>query len=258
MASANIAVPAQAMSWGASWETTNSSQLRSKMVEDIKAKSATASMISDSVLGAMKVVPRHLFVDEKKIADQQRRVSAAYAFDQPMPTTANSRESSPEMIGAQLSMTEIIQGQSVLVIGIKGGYLQAVIAQLVGMNGSVVSVTASDDALKVCRDRINCHCPLRSNVDWIPKVSNIKDIASVASVLKRQKKLFHTVICGFAVAKFPMELREALHEDGTVSILAPVKSGGDGVRFQLYLRRGDEDEELRTIHDFNSLPEDSC
>ena len=73
--------------------------------------------------------------------------------------------------------------------------------------------------------------------------------------LKREKKLFHTVIYCGAVAKFPSEMKVLLHEGGNVSIMAPVKEG-EGMRFQLYLRRG-KDAELRTITDFGVVFEDA-
>ena len=263
MADINIAVPAQAMSWSASCENANSKQLRLKMVDDIKTKSTLASLINESVFSALLVVPRHLFVEKRKLvgqrSSQQEVVNLAYTFNKPIPTTINSNESSPEIIGTQLSMTEIIQGQSVLLVGIKGGYMQAVIAQLVGINGSVESVTTDDAALEICRDRIETHCPLSNNIDWI-KVSNIKDCGSVAAEFKRQGKLFHTIIFGFVVERFPFELTEKaglLYSDGNVSILAPVRESGV-VRFQLYLRRGNEnDAELRKISDFDSVSEDA-
>ena len=259
MDAANIAVPAHAMSWSPSCETLDSNQLRLTMVENIKSNAA--SLINDSVLSAMAVVPRHLFVEESKLVNssQQDVVTAAYTFDKPVPTTVNSNESSPEIIGVQLSMTEIIQGQSVLLVGTKGGNIQAMIAQLVGINGSVDTVTADADALDTCRNRINRYCPLRGIVDWI-EVPDVRDTGSIVEELKHRKKLFHTIIFGFAVEQFPRELAEAgvLQEGGNVSILAPVKCGdGGGIRFQLYLRRENE-AELRTIDDFESVSEDAC
>jgi len=259
MANVNIAIPMQAMSWNASCEVLNSKELRYKMVEDIKAKSNMATMINDSVLSAIKVVPRHLFIevnrlDRRSQSSQQEVVNTAYVYHKPIPATMNSNESSPEIIGTQLSMTEIIQGQSVLLVGIKGGYIQSLIAQLVGINGSIVTVTAEDASMKVCRDRVNLYCPWKSNVEWI-RVSNITDRSDIVAQLNRQKKLFHTIIYCGAVAQFPSEMKELLHSGGNVSIMAPVKEG-DGMRFQLYLRRGKESE-LRTITDFGVIFEDA-
>ena len=259
MAYVNIAIPLQAMSWNASCEILNSKQLRSEMIDNIKSKSNMASLINDSVLSAIKVVPRHIFIEVKRLqhgsqTSQQEVVNTAYIYNKPIPATMNSNESSPEIIGTQLSMTEIIQGQSVLLVGIKGGYIQSLIAQLVGIHGSVATVTADDASMNVCRDRVNLYCPWKSNINWI-KVANIKDRGGIVTQLKRQSKLYHTVIYCGAVEKFPQEMKELLHDAGDVSIMAPVKEAG-GMRFQLYQRRG-KVAELRTITDFGVIFEDA-
>ena len=256
MAVVSIAIPVQEMSWNESCEVLNSQQLRSQMIDDIKSKSKMASLINDSVLSAMKVVPRHVFIESKRLRSQTKlqEVSTAYIYNKPIPTTMNYNEFSPEIIGTQLSMIEIIQGQSVLLVGIKGGYIQSLIAQLVGIHGSVATVTADDASMNVCRDRVNLYCPWKSNIDWI-KVANIKDRDGIVEQLKQQNKLFHTIIhCG-ALSEFPSELQELLHDVGDVSIMAPVKEAR-GMRFQLYQRRG-KVAELRTIRDFVTVVEDA-
>ena len=259
MANVNIAVPLQAMSWNASCEVLNSKQLRAEMIDNIKSKSNMASLINDSVLSAMKVVPRHIFIEVKRLdrgsqTSQQEVVNTAYVYHKPIPATMKSNESSPEIIGTQLSFTEIIQGQSVLLVGIKGGYIQSLIAQLVGMNGSVVTVTADEASMNICRDRVNLYCPWKSNIDWVT-VSNIENRPGIVAQLKRRNKLYHTIIYCGAVEGFPLEMKELLHDRGDVSIMAPVKEK-DGMRFQLYLRRG-RNAELRTITDFGVIFEDA-
>jgi len=251
MANVNIAIPVLAMSWKVSCDVLNSKEFRYKMIEDIKTKSNMASMINDSVLSAMKVVPRHLFIEVSRLsqASQQEVLKTAYLYNKPIPATPKSNESSPEIIGTQLSMTEIIQGQSVLLVGI-----QSLIAQLIGINGSIVTVTAEEDPMKVCRDRVNEYCPWKSNIAWM-KVPNITDRSGIVAQLKRQNKLFHTVIYCGAVAEFPSEMKELLYESGNVSIMAPVGTTDSG-KFQLYLRRG-RDAEMRTITDFGVIFENA-
>jgi len=257
MACVNIAVPIQAMSWSSSCEVLNSRELRFKMIDDIKAKSNMKSMIHESVLNAMKVVPRHLFIEASRLGGASSRqdvVNTAYVYCKPIPATAKSNESSPEIIGTQLSMTEIIQGQSVLLVGVKGGYIQSLIAQLVGINGSTVTVTAEEASMSVCRDRVNQHCPFDSNVDWV-KVCNMADRSGIVEQLKRRKQMFHTNHLLRLGGGLSVGMKELLHDVGNVSIMAPVKSGED-TRFQLYLRRGKETE-LRTVTDFGVIFEDA-
>lgn len=259
-AKVNLPLPVLSLNWNSSCEVLNSRDLRLEMVESIENNSNMKNMINESVLRVMKVVPRHLFIETKRLdrsiqSSQQEVIKTAYLYSKPIPATMNSNESSPEIIGTQLSMPEIIQGQSVLLVGMKGGYIQSLVAQLVGINGSLVTVTADQSALSVCRDRVNLHCPLKKVVDWV-KVADVKDRGGIAGELQQRGMKFHTIIYCGAVDKFPSELTALLHAAGNVSIMAPVKEGaGSNLRFQLYLRRGDK-VEMRTITDFGVIFED--
>jgi len=259
-AKVNLPLPVLMMKWNSSCEVLNSRDLRLEMVEAIKTKSNMRNMINDSVLKVMNVVPRHVFIETKRLdravqSSQQEVIKAAYMYNKPIPATMKSNESSPEIIGTQLSMTEIVQGQSVLLVGMKGGYIQSLVAQLVGINGSVVTATADQQALNVCRDRVNLHCHLKKVVDWV-QVADVKNRGEIVGELQQRQMKFHTVIYCGAVDKFPSELTAVLDAAGNVSIMAPVKEGaGDNLRFQLRLRRGDK-VEIRTITDFGVIFED--
>lgn len=259
-ATVNLPLPVLSINWDSSCEVLNSRDLRLQMVEAIKTTSNMRNIINESVLRVMKVVPRHLFIETKRLdpaaqSSQQNVIKVAYLYNKPVPATMQSNESSPEIIGTQLSMTEIIQGQSVLLVGMKGGYIQSLVATLVGLNGSVVTVTAVESALSVSRDRVKLYCPLKKVVDWV-KVADVTDRGGIVRELQQRQMKFHTVVYCGAVDKFPSELTAVLHPAGNVSIMAPVKEGtGDNLRFQLYLRRGDK-VEMRTITDFGVIFED--
>src|SRR5262249_5236907 len=118
----------------------------------------------------MQVVPRHLFVEpnrmpgflSKKSLTEVEIVSAVYRYNAAMPATTVSNESSPEIVGSQLSLTAILPGQSVLLVGIKGGYIQSLVAQLVGINGQVITLSTQEVALRICRERVEKYSPLKS------------------------------------------------------------------------------------------------
>jgi serine/threonine protein kinase len=262
VAKVSLPLPVLTLKWNTSCEMLNSQELRFQMVADIKTKSNMARIVNESVLSVMKVIPRHMFLEEKRLDgfgavkksqyNQQDIVNAAYLYNKPMPATMSSNESSPEIIGTQLSMTEIIPGQSVLLVGIKGGYIQSLVAQLVGINGSVVTVTSDDTAMKVCRDRVELNCPLKGIIRWI-KIKDVKSTANILAILQQEKMLFHTVIYCGSIDQFPLQLTAVLHSAGNASIMAPVKSDDNGgLRFQLYVRRG-ASVEMRTITDFGVL-----
>jgi len=264
VAKVSFPLPVLFLKWNSDCEMLNSAQLRIAMIEDLKTKSNMKNIINNSVLSVMKVIPRHLFVEEKRMAafagggsrlSQQELVTASYLYCKPIPATMDTNESSPEIIGTQLSLTEIIQGHSVLLVGMKGGYIQSLVAQLVGLNGSVVTVTSNRTAMDVCRDRVNMFCPFKSIIKWI-QVNDVNNPKNVVSDMQKNQMLFHTIIYCGSVDIFPTEVISILHTNGNVSIMAPVKTGsGDGKQLQLYLRR-EGIPEHKTITDFGVLFED--
>ena len=68
-----------------------------------------------------------------------------YTYNKAMGATKHSNESSPEIIGSQLSLVKIETGASVLLVGGKGGYINSLVAQIVGINGKVVTASANKE-----------------------------------------------------------------------------------------------------------------
>ncbi len=84
------------------------------------------------VVDAIARVPRHLFVP-KGLRNQ------AY-HDQALPIGSGQTISAPHMVAIMLSVLEPRPGDKVLEVGTGSGYHAAVLAELVGPQGSVVSV----------------------------------------------------------------------------------------------------------------------
>ena len=107
-------------------QVLDSLERRAKMVQSIRTESNKSSIINNAVLMALGVAPRHLFVYGARLpkfigqigTTQQDSINAAYLYNKPIPATAQANEASPELIGTMLSLTEIIQGQTVLLVGI--------------------------------------------------------------------------------------------------------------------------------------------
>jgi serine/threonine protein kinase len=250
-------LPMISLKWNTSCEILNSLVLRKQMVENMKTKSNMSKIINASVLCAFEAIPRHLFVYPQRLLlskenQQQEIVNQSYVYNKPIPATTNSNESSPEIIGTQLSLTQIIPGQAVLLVGIKGGYIQSLVAQLVGIHGLVVTATSDTAALEICRNRVNGHCPFKSIINWV-SVDNVKNPQSIAAAMKRDKLLFHTVIYCGSTDHFPEELYSILHPIGNVSVMAPVKEvNSKNYHFQLSVRQNDS-MQMKTITDFGVI-----
>ena len=232
---------AKVVEWESKCEAFNSKELRVQMVENIETKSTLECKLSGSLSLAMKIVPRHLFGDlsrftKEKNGTMEDLVEAAYTYNNAMGATEFSNESAPEIIASQLSLTEIKQGYSVLLIGIKGGYVQSLVAQVVGEKGLVLTLSANKDAVQLYTERVNKNGPYKSIILW-KSINNVEDSKDILKVCQAENRNFDTIIYCGAIDEFPGKLQTILKSSG--SILAPVILSEDEQQFQLLEKRPD-------------------
>jgi len=92
--------------------------LRNKLVEEIRRKGIT----DESVLAALNIVPRHLFMDSGFIKFAYR--------DQAFPIRAGQTISQPYTVAFQTQLLEVEAMQKVLEVGTGSGYQAAVLAEM--------------------------------------------------------------------------------------------------------------------------------
>jgi len=102
---------------------------RSKLVQRLKRH---GYIESEEVEEAMSKVPRHLFVPEN--------VRSRAYVDSPQPIGQGQTISAPHMVAMMVEKLDLKEGQRVLEIGGGRGYHAAVIAELVGEGGKVITV----------------------------------------------------------------------------------------------------------------------
>lgn len=85
-----------------------------------------------NVIAAFKKVPRHEFIPSSER-------SYAY-YDQPLPIGKGQTISAPSMIAIMMETLDLSPGMRVLEIGAGSGYNAALIAEVVGKGGAVVTV----------------------------------------------------------------------------------------------------------------------
>ncbi|WP_290597630.1 MULTISPECIES: protein-L-isoaspartate O-methyltransferase [unclassified Archaeoglobus] len=99
--------------------------------------------LSDRVYKAIKKVPRHLFVPE-------RYKTEAYV-DTPLPIGYGQTISAPHMVAIMCELLDLQEGDNVLEVGTGCGYHAAVVAELVGKKGKVISIEYISELAEVAK-----------------------------------------------------------------------------------------------------------
>jgi protein-L-isoaspartate(D-aspartate) O-methyltransferase len=112
---------------------------RDRMVDGLRVRTDA----DERVLDALRAVPRHEFVPEKREGD-------AYA-DRPLPIGEGQTVSAPHMVAVMCDLLDVEAGDRVLEIGTGCGYHAAVTAEL---GADVYSVEYHDALAAAARDRL--------------------------------------------------------------------------------------------------------
>ena len=127
-------------------DTKETQKLREKLVRQLWRKDRAIQ--TRQVASAFRAVPRHLFVPEVDVEDaySDQVIPLKFADDQ-----AISSSSQPGMMAIMLEQLALKPGMRVLEIGAGSGYNAALIAHIVGENGSVISIDIDDDLVEGAR-----------------------------------------------------------------------------------------------------------
>lgn len=113
---------------------------KNRMIEDLRYYG-----ISEGVLNAMKLVPRHLFVPEKEKRN-------AYA-DYPLPIGWGQTISAPHMVAIMCDLLDIQEGMKILEIGAGSGYHAAIMGVLAG-TGHVYAVETIEGLASFAKENL--------------------------------------------------------------------------------------------------------
>ncbi|KAJ6236091.1 non-specific serine/threonine protein kinase [Anaeramoeba flamelloides] len=214
-----VPVPTIGLRWNADLDNTLSQECRKKMIKQIKTASNFREVINSSIITAMGVVPRHLFLSKdtlkkwSRITDftEENAINYSYNFRRPMPGTSKSNSSSAEIIGIQLSFIKIEPGSRVLFIGAKGGYIQSVTAQIVGLNGTVVTFSSQNDVVTELKERCEKYCPYAKQImKWVT-TEDLLDTSNLS-----QFTPFNAILCGGYVKEIPNSYKALLVDGGAL------------------------------------------
>jgi len=114
---------------------------RRRMVATLRRKG-----MSERVLAAMEKVPRHLFMPE--------RVRDSAYDDVPLPIGEGQTISAPHMVAIMCELLDPPEGGRVLEVGGGMGYHAAVLAELVGEEGRVITIERIEPLARGARENL--------------------------------------------------------------------------------------------------------
>lgn len=109
-------------------------RLRAEMVARLKANGA---LTDPAVERAMLIVPRHRFIPGHTLAEAYENVAITTSWEHGAPVSSVSQ---PEIVAVMLQQLQMRPGMRALEVGAGSGYNAALLAELAGPTGSVVSL----------------------------------------------------------------------------------------------------------------------
>ena len=174
---------------------------------------------SEIVKKTMLKVPRHLFVPPHLVK---------YAYDDsPLPIGHGQTISAPHMVAMMTELLELEEGQKILEIGTGSGYQAAILAEIVGEKGLVVSVEYVPELAK------NAYRILKSL-----GYNNVLVVIFDGSLGFPILKPYDRIIVTCASPRFPEHLIKQLKPEGIM--VAPV---GSSFYQKLYVYKGGKIED---------------
>ena len=129
--------------------TPRYAELRAQLVELLHDRGAVRS---ERVAAAFRRVPRHVFVPDVAPQDVYADRSIAIKLQDGIPVSSSSQ---PAIMAEMIEMLDLRGGQRVLEIGAGTGYNAALLAELVGPSGSVVTIDVDAELVGAARRHLD-------------------------------------------------------------------------------------------------------
>jgi protein-L-isoaspartate(D-aspartate) O-methyltransferase len=192
--------------------------------EEMIKKLINEGYANEEVANAMRKVKRELFVPSGY---------SLYAYyDTPLPIGYGQTISAPSIVAIMTRVLDIKKGMKVLEIGAGSGYQAAIIAELVGENGTVYTIERIPELVKIAEENIK-------KLNY----KNVKIICGDGSLGYEKESPFDRIIITAAVPEIPQTLIKQLKKDG--KLVAPVGS----IYFQdlTLIEKNDEIKETKIL-----------
>ncbi|MEM0094782.1 MAG: protein-L-isoaspartate O-methyltransferase [Candidatus Micrarchaeaceae archaeon] len=154
-----------------------------------------------------KVARAMLKFDRKDFLPESEKENAY--VDVPLPIGDGQTTSAPSIIAFMLKSLELRKGMKVLEVGTGTGYQTALLSDLVGNSGSIISMEISRAIFMFASQNIKAH-----------KISNVKLVNANALVAYKQYAPYNRIIFSAAMKRLDEDVAMALVDGGIM--VAPI------------------------------------
>lgn len=205
-------------------DTLKHQGLRNRLIDVLISKGITDS----NVLGAMKKIPRHLFMDSS---------FEDFAYqDKAFPIVANQTISQPYTVAFQTELLQVKPNSKILEIGTGSGYQTAVLLEL---NAKVYSIERQQELFKKTKSFL-------PKLHYRPK----RLIFGDGYIGLKEKAPFDGIVVTAGAPFVPQPLLSQLKIGGRLVI--PV--GDESQIMTLFIRKGEKEFEKHEFGDFRFVP----
>ncbi len=188
---------------------------RKRMVEKLKKELD----LSEKVAKAMLKIPRHVFVPE--------HISEAYN-DYPLPIGYGQTISAPHMVAIMCELLDLKEGDKVLEVGAGSGYHAAIVAEIVGEKGKVITIERIPELAERARKTLEAL-----------GIKNVKVVVGDGSKGYEEETPYDKIYVTASAPDIPKSLIEQLKKGGRIVI--PI---GDYIQY-LYIVEKDEEGKIK-------------
>lgn len=136
------------------------------MMKSMLNASSFRTIFNVNIVNATRQVQKHLFFDMANfksitgIEDDSSCLEQIYKYNKAQRVNQNQNMSSTEITCAQLSLIPLNAGDRVLFLGAKGGYIQTIAAQIVGLQGEIWICSQDQAGIEHIENVRRTHIPI--------------------------------------------------------------------------------------------------
>lgn len=191
-------------------ETEETFQHRFEMIQRLY-ENYRKTITDPRIYAAMLKIPRHIFIHDPDALEE------AYDEKKPFIVTPLQNGSAADVVLSQVGWLGPESGEKVLVCGAKGGYIQCLLAEILGPDGVVDCISTDEAALEMNEEIVAQLTPFGKRINWY-HVESLSDHFPGAKTESYDRIL----ICG-AVNGPPRFLFPLLRKEGV--LVSPINVG---------------------------------